>query len=138
VREFVLDCSATLPWVFASEATPATRALQDQLARDGKAWVPALWHLEVGNALLVARRRNRIDQAGIAKFFSTLNLYDIEVDNATVPAAWSATLRLAEGHNLSLYAAAYLELALRKGVPLATLDARLRQAVKQAGGTVVL
>jgi predicted nucleic acid-binding protein len=99
--------------------------------------VPGLWHLEVGNALLVALRKNRIDQAGIAKFLSTLNLYDIEVDSETAPVAWSSELRLAEGHGLTLYDAAYLELALRKGLPLATLDATLRKAVKQAGGALV-
>ena len=138
MKEFVLDCSATLPWVFASEATKETHALHDVLIAGGKAWVPALWHLELGNVLLLARRRDRIDQAGIAKFLSTLGLYDIEVDGETMTAAWSRTFALAESHGLTVYDAAYLELALRKGLPLASLDESLRKAVKKAGGTLAL
>jgi len=138
VKEFVLDSSATLPWIFASEATPATRTLQDVLAQDGKAWVPALWHLEVANVLLGARRKRHLDQAGAAKFLSTLALYDIEVDHATMTAAWSSTLALAESHGLTAYDAAYLELALRRGLPLASLDEPLRRAMQQAGGALAL
>ena len=138
MKEFVLDCSATLPWVFASEATKETHALHDVLIAGGKAWVPALWHLELGNVLLQARRRDRIDQAGIAKFLSTLGLYDIEVDGETMTAAWSRTFALAESHDLTVYDAAYLELTLRKGLPLATIDESLRKAVKKTGGTLAL
>jgi predicted nucleic acid-binding protein len=138
VSEFVLDCSATLPWVFASEATAATRALQDDLAREGKAWVPALWHLELGNVLLGAKRKGLVDKAGIEKFLATLALYDIEVDGETMNVAWTKTLGLAEGMGLTAYDAAYLELALRKGLPLATLDEPLRKAMRRAGGTLAL
>jgi predicted nucleic acid-binding protein len=138
VKEFVLDCSAALPWVFASEATAATRRLQDDLARDGKAWVPALWHLELSNVLLGAKRKKLVDEAGIEKFFATLALYDIEVDGDTMTMAWSRTMALAESFSLTVYDATYLELALRKGLPLATLGAALRNAVKKAGGVVLL
>ena len=138
MKEFVLDCSAALPWVFASEATKETHALHEALVNDGKAWVPALWHLEVGNVLLGAKRKGRIDQAGIEKFLSTLGLYDIEVDHETMALAWSKTLALAESCGLTVYDAAYLELALRRGLPLATLDGPLRAAMKQAGGKVLL
>lgn len=138
MRDFVLDCSAALPWVFASEATPATRALQDAFVRNGKAWVPALWHLEVANVLLVAQRRLRIDRAGIEKFLATLQLYDIEVDGETMTAAWPKTLGLADSFDLTVYDAAYLELALRKGLPLASLDEPLRKAMKKAGGALAL
>jgi predicted nucleic acid-binding protein len=138
LKKFVLDCSATLPWIFASEATKATDALLDELANGAKGWVPALWHLELGNVLLGAKRRQRIDQAGIAKFLSTLFAFDIEVDEETITAAWPKTLSLAESHALSVYDAAYLELALRRGLPLATLDQALRRAMHQAGGALVL
>ena len=138
MKEFVLDCSATLPWVFASETTKATDALHSVLIAGGKAWVPALWHLELGNVLLGARRKGRIDQAGIEKFLSTLELYDIEVDGETMPVAWTKTLSLAERFGLTVYDAAYLELALRKGLPLATLDESLRKALKEAGGSPAL
>jgi predicted nucleic acid-binding protein len=138
MSNFVLDCSATLPWVFASEATKATHALHAVLVEGGKAWVPALWHLELGNVLLGAKRKGRIDQAGIEKFFATLQLYDIEVDGETMGCAWSKTIGLAETHALSVYDAAYLELALRRGLPLASLDKPLRHAMTQAGGALAL
>jgi len=136
--EFVLDCSATLPWLFASEATPATNRLLDQLSRGAKAWVPTLWHLEVGNVLLGAQRRGRMDKAGIEKFFASLAVYDIEVDSETAALAWSKTFALGEAFGLTMYDAAYLELALRRGVPLASLDGTLVAAMKKAGGQVLL
>lgn len=137
MSEFVLDCSATIPWVFASEATAETDALLDRLASGDKAWVPALWHLELANVLLGARRKGRIDQAGIEQFLSALAVYDIEVDAETMAVAWSKTLAFAEGHGLTVYDAAYLELALRRGLPLATLDDSLRRAMQQAGGRLL-
>ncbi len=138
MKEFVLDCSATLPWIFASEATRETHALHAVLVAGGKAWVPALWPLELGNVLLGAKRKGRIDQAGVEKFLSTLGLYDIEVDPETMTLAWSKTLALAEISGLTVYDAAYLELALRRGLPLATLDGALAAAMKKAGGKLVL
>ncbi len=138
MREFVLDCSATLPWMFASEATAATHALHAALVTGGKAWVPTLWHLELGNVLLGAKRRGRIDQAGIEKFLSTLALYDIVVDTETVQLAWPKIMALAESHGLTVYDAAYLELALRRGLPLASLDGSLRSALRKAGGKLAL
>ena len=138
MKEFVLDCSATLPWVFASEATPATDALLVVLSVGGRAWVPALWHLELGNVLLGAQKKGRIDRAGIEQFLSALDVYDIQVDGETMSVAWTKTLALAESSALTVYDAAYLELALRKGLPLASLDGALRKAMKQAGGRLAL
>jgi predicted nucleic acid-binding protein len=130
---FVLDCSATLPWVFGDEATPAYDALLDQLGAGTRAWVPSLWHLELGNVLLGAKRCNRIDQAGIEAFLSQLAVYDIAVDDQTTERAWQKTLDLAMQYGLSTYDAAYLELALRRGVPLATLDSALIAAARTCG-----
>jgi predicted nucleic acid-binding protein len=130
---FVLDCSATLPWVFGDEATPACDALLDQLGAGARAWVPSLWHLELGNVLLGAKRRNRIDQAGIEAFLSQLAVYDIAVDDQTTERAWQKTLDLALQYGLSTYDAAYLELSLRRGVPLATLDSALITAARTCG-----
>lgn len=130
---FVLDCSATLPWVFVDEATPACDALLDQLGAGARAWVPALWHLELGNVLLGSKRRGRIDQAGIEAFLSQLAVYDIAVDDQTTERAWQKTLDLAMQYGLSTYDAAYLELALRRGVPLATLDSALIAAARTCG-----
>jgi predicted nucleic acid-binding protein len=136
--EFVLDCSATLPWVFGDEASPAADALLDRLVQGERAWVPALWHLELGNVLLGAKRRGRIDQAGIEGFLSRLAVYDIAVDDQTMERAWQKTLDLALQHSLSTYDAAYLELALRRGLPLASLDRELIAAARACGVTLCL
>ena len=136
--EFVLACSATLPWVFGDEASPAADALLDRLVQGERAWVPALWHLELGNVLLGAKRRGRIDQAGIEGFLSRLAVYDIAVDDQTMERAWQKTLDLALQHSLSTYDAAYLELALRRGLPLASLDRELIAAARACGVTLCL
>lgn len=134
MKAFVLDCSATLPWIFGSEANQESRALLDGLAEGATAWVPALWHLELANVLLGAQRKGRIDQAGIEAFLGALGTFAIEVDPETIALAWSRTLALAREHGLSAYDAAYLELALRRGLPLATRDAALVEAVRRTGG----
>ncbi len=130
---FVLDCSAALPWIFGDEASEATDFLLNELTLGGHAWVPSLWHLELANVLVGAQRRNRIDQAGCEAFLSHLGEYDIRVDPETIPRAWSKTLDLALIHKLSVYDAAYLELALRRNLPLATLDRALLQAARVSG-----
>ncbi len=134
----MLDCSATLPWIFGSEATPATELLLDKVASGAKVWVPSLWHLELGNVLLGAQRKGRINKAGIEKFLGTLAMFDIEVDHETAGLAWSKTFSLGETFGLTIYDAAYLELALRKGLPLASLDEKLVEAMKAAGGQLEL
>ena len=137
-KAFVLDFSATLPWVFGDEATPECDRLLDELTAGDRAWVPALWHLELGNVLLGAQRRNRIDQAGIEAFLAQLAVYDISVDDQTMERAWQKTLDLAIQHRLSTYDAAYLELALRRAIPLATLDTALIAAARTCGVTLCL
>lgn len=138
MNALVLDCSATLPWVFGSEATKVTDKLLDTVSDGALVWVPALWHLEVANVLLGAKRKGRIDQSGISQFFEALTAFNITVDDTTMIRAWSQTMTLAEQHNLTSYDATYLELALRKGLPLATLDRPLQNAVKSAGGGLAL
>lgn len=130
---FVLDCSAVLPWVFGDEATGETDQLLDELAAGEQALVPGIWHLEVGNVLLGAMRKKRIDQAGVETFFSRLGDLEILVDAETADRAWDKTLDLAQQHRLSAYDAAYLELAMRHGVPLATLDKELAAACRTTG-----
>lgn len=137
MNALVLDCSATLPWVFGSEATPATNALLDTVSEGATVWVPNLWHLELTNVLLGAKRQGRIDEAGITGFLTALETFDIRVDAETANQAWSRTRALAESHQLTSYDAAYLELALRRNLPLATLDKKLAAEAKRSGLQVV-
>ena len=138
MTEFVLDCSATLPWIFGDEATAESERLLDELTGGARAWVPSLWHLELANVMLGAARRKRIDQAGVESFLTQLGAYDIRVDGETVARAWSKTLDLAQQHGLSSYDAAYLELALRRGLPLASTDGALIAAARAAGLGLIL
>ncbi len=130
---FVLDCSVTMAWFFDGEATPATDTLLDQLSEGGSAWVAGHWPLEVANTLLVGERRKRCTAGDSAHFLAILDSLSIETDRETGSRALSETLSLARSHQLTLYDAAYLELAMRKHFPLATLDADLRKAAKKVG-----
>jgi predicted nucleic acid-binding protein len=134
----VLDASVTLTWVFPDEATKATARLQDELTAGAEAWVPALWHLELVNVLLNAHKRGRIDRSGIEMALSRLRTYRITIDDETMTQAWNKTLDLAVQYQLTTYDAAYLELALRRNLPLATLDEALIAAAKAAGVSLCL
>ena len=129
---FVVDASLTLAWCFEDEAGPvADRALQ-RLERD-RAYVPAIWVPEVANVLLVSERRGRLTEAQSARFTSLLADLAIEVEAVDAGRCWGTVLALARRHALSAYDASYLELASRRGLPLATADARLRTAAIAAG-----
>ncbi len=132
----VLDSSATLAWIYGDETTEAIRALFDRVADEGAA-VPALWRLEVANSLTVAIRRNRIDAEFRRAALADLALLDITTDPNTDTHAWNATLHLADRFRLTLYDAAYLELAQRRKLPLGTLDQDLRQAGAALGVTLL-
>jgi predicted nucleic acid-binding protein len=99
----------------------------DQTVAAG-AWVPQLWRLEVANVLEMGVRRGRTDAAFRDATVADLELLPIQIDPDTEKYAWRATMRLAASHRLTLYDAAYLELAMRRGLPLATLDRELRAA----------
>src|SRR5437899_498031 len=101
------------------------------------AWVPALWRLEVANVLQMNVRHGRHDAAFRDAALADLAILPISIDAETERHAWGSTLRLAEQHRLTLYDAAYLELAQRRGMPLATLDQELRDAAS-AEGVVLL
>lgn len=99
----------------------------------GRAWVPSLWRLEVANSLQMAVRRRRIDAAFRDASLADLALLNIGTDPDTDAFAWSTTLQLAAAHGLSVYDAAYLELAQRMALPLASLDDELRTAGRALG-----
>ena len=129
---FVLDASIALAWCFADEATPATDALLDRLA-DEEAAAPALWRLEVANALTMAERRGRLSVAGLTRSVSLLQRLAVAIDPEGSDRAFRELLDLARSERLTVYDAAYLELALRLGLPLASKDARLRTAAAGLG-----
>jgi predicted nucleic acid-binding protein len=132
----VLDSSATLAWVFVDEVTDPIRQVFHLVSESG-AWVPGLWKLEVANILEMSARRGRHDAAFRSATLADLALLPISVDTETDRHAWGATIELSARHRLTMYDAAYLELALRRGLPLASLDAELRRAA-QAEGILVL
>jgi len=134
---FVADASATLPWCFAEEATPATEALLDRAQTGEEILVPARWPTEVMNGLIMAVRRGRIEGERVARFARDLSAIPIRIEAPYQPATWDAVIRIATEHQLTVYDAAYLELAQQTGLPLATLDGGLRKAALAAGVALV-
>ena len=132
----VIDASLTLSWYFEDERTPAADALLDQVTNTG-AVVPSLWRLETANGLQVAIRRKRIDAVFRDRALTHLARLPIAIDAETDAHAWTTTLQLADSFQLTLYDAAYLELALRLALPLATLDSALRPAAAALGLTLL-
>lgn len=131
-KNFVLDGSVTMVWGFEDETDEYAEAILERMP-DLQAHVPSLWPLEVANALLVGERRRRITSAETARFLAILGAFPITVDDQTVAHAWADTMHLARAHNLSSYDAAYLELAIRLGMPLAALDGKLKTAAGAMG-----
>ncbi|MBL8885127.1 MAG: type II toxin-antitoxin system VapC family toxin [Phycisphaerales bacterium] len=127
---FVLDCSMTLTWMFDEEATTATREIQSRL-QDEAAVVPGLWMLEVANALAMAEKRKRSTAAQSDKFLKMLAALDIDVDHEFASRAFGPLLSFCRDHGLTSYDAAYLDLAARRRLPLATLDRQLATAAKK-------
>jgi len=129
---FVLDSSVALTWCFEDEATPAADALLGQLT-DAGAYAPSLWPLEVLNALAMAERRGRIAMQTRHDRIAFLQSLPVTLDMQTAEQAWLTTNRLAGRYRLTVYDAAYLELAQRLELPLATLDTGLRTAAAALG-----
>jgi predicted nucleic acid-binding protein len=128
----VLDCSIVMAWYFVDESSAYADAVARQL-RDMMAFVPLNWPLEVTNTLTVGERRKRSTQAQAASLLKNLAAVPITIDDETNLHAWSTTLSLAREQNLTAYDAAYLELAMRRGLPLATLDDKLKAAAQAVG-----
>jgi predicted nucleic acid-binding protein len=129
---FIIDCSLTMSWCFADEATAESSALLNRLATEAVI-VPQHWPLEVSNVLVMAEKRSRISTSDATRFVTLLGAFQIQVDDATASNAFAHTLPLARLHGLTSYDAAYLELAIRLGLPLATLDDDLRRAGQSLG-----
>jgi predicted nucleic acid-binding protein len=132
----VVDASIALTWCFEDEVTAATEAVAAEVDADG-ALVPGLWRLEVCDALLLAERRGRLDRRGVEHRLALLSALPISVDVETDARAWNDTVLLARAERLTLYDAAYLELAIRTGWTLATLDRALARAARHLGVAIV-
>jgi predicted nucleic acid-binding protein len=129
---FVVDNSVALAWCFEDEQTDPILALLSRVADEG-AVAPQLWPVEALNGLLGAERRGRIDRASRRRLAGFLRQLPIAIDDETTDHVWTVTAELAETYGLTAYDAAYLELAMRQGVPLATRDAALIEAARRAG-----
>lgn len=137
---FVLDNSIVMRWLFGDGSPEdldyAQRILEIMKQDESVALVPAVWPLEVGNVIARAEAKNLLREARSAEFLGILQEMSIKVDPRSSQHALGDTLQLARRYGLSTYDAAYLELALREGLPLATNDDDLQKALAKAGGTL--
>jgi predicted nucleic acid-binding protein len=132
LNRFVLDTSVALAWCFEDESSSTADAILDLLV-SSEAIVPAIWPVEVGNALLAGERRKRITPAETARSLELLRSLNIHLDDAGLGLGVDDLVALARSHKLSVYDAAYLSLAMREGIPLATLDRSLARAAQRVG-----
>lgn len=130
---FVADCSVGIGWVHPSQATELRKRLLEEAKNGAPVRVPALWHLEIANALLVVVRRKLMTEAQRQLGLSLLSQLRVIIDDETNRLAFSIISELAARHTLSVYDAAYLELARRKSMPLGKRDEPLRAAAKESG-----
>lgn len=129
---FVVDCSVAMAWLFHDEATPKTAGLLQRLASE-TALVPAWWFIEITNVLALAERKGRITPTQSDAFIGDLGRLGIERDDEARDRAFSNLLPLCRTYQLTSYDAIYLDLAVRRNLPLATLDDDLRKAARKLG-----
>ena len=137
MARYVVDASATLAWCFHDESVGWVDALFQRLASDSEAIVPRHWAFEVANSFVVALRRGRMTRHGLEQSFQILRSLPIHTDITADNTIFTVVVVLAEKHGLSVYDAAYLELAIRTHSPLATLDDDVRAAAVSSGIAVV-
>ncbi len=132
---FVLDNSVSMRWLLPSEDNSAQNYSENVLKSmiSVGALTPNLWHLEATNVLLGAEKRGEVGLGEIEGFISQLESLPIHVDTLTAHQSFTKILALSREYNLSSYDASYLELALRQGLPISSLDNKLVNASKQAG-----
>lgn len=129
---FVIDNSIVMTWCFVDEANQYADAVLEHLA-EAIAFVPTIWPLEVVNVLLAAERRQRLREVDSVRFLSLLSQLPIHVEQAWPDPSMTHLLALGRSNDLSSYDASYLDLAMRQGLPLATLDRKLLQAAQRMG-----
>ena len=133
---FVIDSSIGIGWVHPSQSDDLTQRLLEEAKAGTAIYVPSLWHLEMANTLIMLVRRKKISDAQREVGLTLLSQLRIIIDNETNRVAFSAISELAGKYALSAYDAAYLELARRKSLPLATRDEALKTAAKKAGAKI--
>ena len=130
---FVADASVAVAWVVQSQSSHATDSLLAEAETGASVHVPVLWMFEIANVLLILKRRGRIDQQGYDQARMDLRGLRPVIDEQGAQLALSSTSEVAEKYELSVYDTAYLELAMRQKLPLATRDSALNKAAKRAG-----
>jgi len=133
---FVIDNSVVMTWCFKDEASQYADDILDILEHC-TAIVPSIWPLEIGNVLLVAERAKRLSEADSIRFIALLSELPIIVDQEPPERMIKEILALAREHKLSTYDASYLDLAMKKGIPIATLDNNLITAARRSDVSIM-
>lgn len=136
IRAFVADASVAIGWVHPAQATEQTAGMLDAIADGATVEVPALWPLEVANALIVLVRRRKLTADDQRAGLGFLRRLRVRIDQETAGVAFTRLSELADAHHLSVYDTAYLELALRRNLVLGCKDGPLRTAARRAGVTL--
>jgi len=138
VRHFVLDASVVMTWCFPDETSQKATEISERIGGGDRVAVPAFWRHEILNALLVGERRKRLTPELTLAFIEDLKLLPVDLDEPATPAVvFEATQALCRKHGLTAYDAAYLEIAMRAGWALATVDEDLRRAATAEGVSVI-
>ncbi len=130
---YVVDPSLALAWLLPDEHNQEAEVIRQEIENGADAWIPVHWWLEVGNALLMAERRGRITAEQATQALTLLDSLSLEEDEETAEQIPARTFSLARKHRLTLYDAAYLELAQRRGASLASFDSQLLDAAAKEG-----
>lgn len=128
--QFVVDNSVVMAWCFEDEGNAYSDAVLESLA-GGEAFVPGIWPLELGNVILVAQRRERLTEAAVTRFLELTKGLPLTVEHETPERVMGEILSLARDHGISTYDASYLDLAMKLGLPIATLDQSMKKAAKK-------
>ena len=132
-QSFVADASVAIAWVHPAQATKETAAMLEAMTAGAVAEVPALWPVEVANALRVLVRRRRLTEQECQTGVGWLRALPVKLDHDLASLAFTTLSELASAHTLSVYDAAYLELALRRRLILGCKDGPLRDAARRSG-----
>ena len=136
-KSFVIDNSVVMSWCFKDEISQYADGVLD-LLQESTAFVPSIWPLEVVNVLIVAERKKRLRQADSVRFITLLSQLPIIVEYERTGTIMNDLLVLARANNLSSYDASYLDLSMRRGLPIATMDTRLIKAAKKSNVPVIM